>query len=156
MPWLRNRLRQNLRTKRKLALRGCGSIYLALVVRNSVEFDFSRVACLVERELSALRQRRTGPPEVKGHGIAVSVSALHVDSVGRQLSSQASALQLVHSALAIARYDMPGRLARWLLMCHDRLRDNTLRLTAVFTMKTVSPPPPIVESLTFYRCGYRP
>ncbi|AIC31447.1 helix-turn-helix domain-containing protein (plasmid) [Rhizobium etli bv. mimosae str. IE4771] len=30
-------------------------------------------------------------------------------------------LQLAHSALAAAKYSMHQRLARWLLMCHDRL-----------------------------------
>ena len=41
-------------------------------------------------------------------------------------------LQLAHSALANARYKMPERLARWLLMCHDRLQDNDLPLTHEF------------------------
>ncbi|MBY3516057.1 Crp/Fnr family transcriptional regulator [Rhizobium laguerreae] len=41
-------------------------------------------------------------------------------------------LQLAHSALANARYNMPERLARWLLMCHDRLRGNDLPLTHEF------------------------
>ena len=41
-------------------------------------------------------------------------------------------LQLAHSALANARYNMPERLARWLLMCHDRLRDDDLSLTHEF------------------------
>jgi CRP-like cAMP-binding protein len=41
-------------------------------------------------------------------------------------------LQLAHSALANARYTMLGRLARWLLMCHDRLRDSDLPLTHEF------------------------
>jgi len=43
-----------------------------------------------------------------------------------------SELQLAHSALANARYTMPQRLARWLLMCHDRLRDDDLSLTHEF------------------------
>ncbi|MFN7024425.1 MAG: Crp/Fnr family transcriptional regulator [Pseudorhizobium sp.] len=41
-------------------------------------------------------------------------------------------LQLAHSALANGRYNMHERLARWLLMCHDRLRDDDLRLTHEF------------------------
>jgi CRP-like cAMP-binding protein len=41
-------------------------------------------------------------------------------------------LQLAHSALANARYNMPERLARWLLMCHDRLQDDDLHLTHEF------------------------
>ena len=41
-------------------------------------------------------------------------------------------LQLAHSALANARYNMHERLARWLLMCHDRLEDDDLPLTHEF------------------------
>lgn len=43
-----------------------------------------------------------------------------------------SELQLAHSALANARYNMHERLARWLLMCHDRLQDDDLPLTHEF------------------------
>src|ERR1700712_1381481 len=41
-------------------------------------------------------------------------------------------LQLAHSALANARYNIPERLARWLLMCHDRLGGTDLPLTHEF------------------------
>jgi CRP-like cAMP-binding protein len=41
-------------------------------------------------------------------------------------------LQLAHSALANARYNMHERLARWLLMCHDRVRGDDLPLTHEF------------------------
>jgi CRP-like cAMP-binding protein len=41
-------------------------------------------------------------------------------------------LQLAHSALAAAQYNMHQRLARWLLMCHDRLDGNDLPLTHEF------------------------
>jgi len=41
-------------------------------------------------------------------------------------------LQMAHSALANARYNMPERLARWLLMCHDRLLGDDLPLTHEF------------------------
>jgi CRP-like cAMP-binding protein len=41
-------------------------------------------------------------------------------------------LQLAHSALANARYNIPERLARWLLMSHDRLEGNDLPLTHEF------------------------
>jgi CRP-like cAMP-binding protein len=40
-------------------------------------------------------------------------------------------IQLAHSALANARYNVYERLARWLLMCHDRLGDE-LPLTHEF------------------------
>lgn len=41
-------------------------------------------------------------------------------------------LQLAHSALANARYSMQERLARWLLMCHDRLDGDNLAVTHEF------------------------
>jgi CRP-like cAMP-binding protein len=41
-------------------------------------------------------------------------------------------LQLAHSALANGRYNMHERLARWLLMCHDRIDDDNLPLTHDF------------------------
>ncbi len=41
-------------------------------------------------------------------------------------------VQLGHSALANGRYNMHERLARWLLMCHDRLDGDDLALTHEF------------------------
>jgi CRP-like cAMP-binding protein len=41
-------------------------------------------------------------------------------------------VQLAHSALASARYNMHERLARWLLMCHDRVDGDDLPLTHEF------------------------
>ncbi len=41
-------------------------------------------------------------------------------------------IQMAQSALANARYNMNERLARWLLMCHDRLDGNDLSLTHEF------------------------
>ncbi|MBY5699940.1 Crp/Fnr family transcriptional regulator [Rhizobium leguminosarum] len=41
-------------------------------------------------------------------------------------------LQLAHSALAAAKFNMHQRLARWLLMCHDRIDGNDLPLTHEF------------------------
>jgi len=41
-------------------------------------------------------------------------------------------LQLSHTALAAAKYTMHRRLARWLLMCHDRIEGNELPLTHDF------------------------
>ncbi|MBB3166495.1 CRP-like cAMP-binding protein [Rhizobium laguerreae] len=77
--------------------------------------------------------------QVEGHGISVRVSALL--SMAQQVPSandlllryvHCCELQLAHSALANARYNLTERLARWLLMCHDRLRDDDLPLTHEF------------------------
>ncbi|TCM54360.1 CRP-like cAMP-binding protein [Rhizobium sp. PP-F2F-G48] len=43
-----------------------------------------------------------------------------------------SEIQVAHSALANARYNMHERLARWLLMCHDRIGGDDLPLTHEF------------------------
>jgi CRP-like cAMP-binding protein len=45
---------------------------------------------------------------------------------------QSCEIQLAHSALANARYEMPQRLDRWLLLFHDRLRVRDLPLTHEF------------------------
>jgi CRP-like cAMP-binding protein len=43
-----------------------------------------------------------------------------------------SDMQLAYSALANARYSLHERLARWLLMCHDRIDGDDLPLTHEF------------------------
>ena len=77
--------------------------------------------------------------QVEGSGISVPVVALL--SVVEQVPqandlflryAHCCELQLAHSALANGRYTMPARLARWLLMCHDRLHDDDLPLTHEF------------------------
>ena len=40
--------------------------------------------------------------------------------------------QTAHTAIANARSHIDQRLARWILMAHDRTRDNTLPLTYEF------------------------
>lgn len=45
---------------------------------------------------------------------------------------QASLIQVAHSALANGRYNIQERLARWLLMCHDRADGDDLLLTHEF------------------------
>jgi CRP-like cAMP-binding protein len=77
--------------------------------------------------------------QVAGRGIKVPTAALLavVDEVpsARDLLlryTHCCELQLAQSALANARYNMSERLARWILMCHDRLRDNDLPLTHEF------------------------
>ena len=77
--------------------------------------------------------------QVAGDGIAVPASALiemttQVPAANDLLLNyvHCAELQLAHSALANARYNMHERLARWLLMCHDRLGGNDLPLTHEF------------------------
>jgi CRP-like cAMP-binding protein len=77
--------------------------------------------------------------QVAGSGFLLPVDAfsklLDEDPVSRKLMLRyvhCASLQLAHSALANARYNMHERLARWLLMCHDRLDGNDLPLTHEF------------------------
>jgi hypothetical protein len=74
--------------------------------------------------------------QAAGRGIKVPTAALLtlVDKVpsARDLLlkyTDCCELQPAQSALANARYNMSERLARWILMCHDRLRDDDLPLT---------------------------
>jgi CRP-like cAMP-binding protein len=46
--------------------------------------------------------------------------------------AQAFAVQTAHTAIANARARLHERLARWILMAHDRVSDNTLPLTHDF------------------------
>jgi CRP-like cAMP-binding protein len=77
--------------------------------------------------------------QVAGAGLTLSVShfnqALDQHPEARALFLryvQSCEIQLAQSALANGRYLMHQRLARWLLMCHDRLGDGDLPLTHEF------------------------
>jgi CRP-like cAMP-binding protein len=48
------------------------------------------------------------------------------------LFAQSLTTQITHSLLATAKFKIQQRLARWLLMCHDRTRGDTLFLTHEF------------------------
>jgi CRP-like cAMP-binding protein len=77
--------------------------------------------------------------QVAGSGIEVPAAAL-LDLLGDDLDSeslflryiQTTQIQLAYSALANGRFTMHARLARWLLMCQDRLDSNILPLTHEF------------------------
>ena len=77
--------------------------------------------------------------QVAGHGFRLPVDRLTAAmEEDRKLRAhllryiQTYHLQLAYSALANGRYTIPERLARWLLMCHDRLGDAPMRLTHEF------------------------
>ncbi|WP_430252220.1 Crp/Fnr family transcriptional regulator [Neorhizobium sp. DAR64860/K0K1] len=77
--------------------------------------------------------------QIEGYAIKVPVQALHrlidEDARSRDLFLHyihICELQLAHSALANGRYNMVERLSRWLLMCHDRIRDDDMALTHEF------------------------
>jgi CRP-like cAMP-binding protein len=77
--------------------------------------------------------------QVAGYGVllptSVLLASIEEDSQVRQFFLryvQTCDIQLAQSALANARYNMGERLARWLLMCHDRMDGNDLPLTHEF------------------------
>ncbi|KQT47596.1 CarD family transcriptional regulator [Aureimonas sp. Leaf454] len=77
--------------------------------------------------------------QIAGSGYRVAAAAL-IDVMGRdadlslllQRYIYTMEVQLAHSALANGRYSMQQRLARWLLMCHDRIEGDQLPLTHEF------------------------
>ena len=77
--------------------------------------------------------------QVGGTGISLPIDVL--TSVTSKMSdvnelflryTHTSHVQLAHTALANARYNMHERLARWLLMVHDRVQGDSLPLTHEF------------------------
>jgi CRP-like cAMP-binding protein len=77
--------------------------------------------------------------QVAGEGQRISASSLS-ESMKRSDSLRAVLLRYVqvfmvqtaHTAIANARSKLDTRLARWLLMAHDRVREDTLPLTHEF------------------------
>nr|WP_245494654.1 MULTISPECIES: Crp/Fnr family transcriptional regulator [Rhizobium] len=77
--------------------------------------------------------------QVSGSGIRVPIGVF-TDAVASDAETRdfflryvhTTVLQLAHSALANARYSLQERLARWILMCHDRLDGDDLPVTHEF------------------------
>jgi CRP-like cAMP-binding protein len=77
--------------------------------------------------------------QVAGEAIRISAEALR-DAVGESATvrrlllryAQAFTVQVAYTALANGRYGLDERLARWLLMCHDRVDGNTFPITHEF------------------------
>jgi CRP-like cAMP-binding protein len=76
--------------------------------------------------------------QVGGHGLQIASEDLRPIVENNEVRElllryvHTCELQLAHSALAAAKYNMHQRLARWLLMCHDRIEGNELPLTHDF------------------------
>jgi CRP-like cAMP-binding protein len=76
--------------------------------------------------------------QVSGHGLQVAtedfVPILDHPEVRQLLLRYVHTceIQLAHSALAAAKFNIHQRAARWLLMCHDRIDGNDLPLTHEF------------------------
>jgi CRP-like cAMP-binding protein len=77
--------------------------------------------------------------QIKGHGWQLAAADLLqlVDAMPDLkrmclLFSQALTTQIANALLAAAKFRIQQRLARWLLMCHDRTKGDTLSLTHEF------------------------
>jgi CRP-like cAMP-binding protein len=77
--------------------------------------------------------------QIAGHGWRIAVQDLEQamaesSSLHRQLLryAQASHVQVSETAFANANSDVEARLARWLLMCHDRVEGDDIPLTHEF------------------------
>jgi len=80
-----------------------------------------------------------GRVQISGLAWAISASTLrealqHGPTLHRQLLhyAQVAHLQVASTALANGRYKVDRRLARWLLMCHDRVEGDVLPTTQQF------------------------
>jgi CRP-like cAMP-binding protein len=77
--------------------------------------------------------------QAAGHGQRIGTVELH-KAMQKSASLQASLLKFVHvfmvqtahTAIANARTKLDERLARWILMAHDRLDDRSMPLTHEF------------------------
>jgi len=77
--------------------------------------------------------------QVYGSGWEMSADDFRTFIAGRPAAlalflrfSRAHAVQVMQSALAYGRFSLEGRLARWLVMCHDRLQQDEIALTHEF------------------------
>jgi CRP-like cAMP-binding protein len=77
--------------------------------------------------------------QIAGHGWRIAVQDLEQamaesSSLHRQLLryAQASHVQVSETAFTNANSDVEARLARWLLMCHDRVEGGDIPLTHEF------------------------
>lgn len=77
--------------------------------------------------------------QVSGHGLAIEAGRLRDamearPSLRRHFLRYVQSLltQTTHTALSNGRAKLEERLARWLLMCHDRIDGDTLELTHEF------------------------
>jgi CRP-like cAMP-binding protein len=80
--------------------------------------------CFIQIEDSAIRL----PADAFGQAVENSPSMLALFL----RYAQASSVQVAHTALSNAIHTINERLARWLLMCHDRLPTDEIALTHDF------------------------
>ena len=107
------------------------------------EGDLSEVGHIGREGMSGRHILHCAPLPSSQMMVQVPGSALRIDAapLTRALDRSASLrglllrylqsvdIQLAHSMLAVTRFNVHQRLARWLLMCHDRIDSNDLPLT---------------------------
>jgi len=121
--------------------RGIGSVVISTADSRRVEAGIfgreglSGFGCL----LGADQCPQTTLVQVEGEGYRVSIDALR-DACQQSNSLRETLLRFVHvfisqtsfTALSNVNQSVEGRLARWLLMCHDRVTGDDIALTHEF------------------------
>ncbi len=77
--------------------------------------------------------------QIEGAGLCLPAHALR-EALGQSATlmqlllryAQATSVQAAHTTLTNALHDLPERLARWILMCHDRVEGDVIALTHEF------------------------
>jgi CRP-like cAMP-binding protein len=111
--------------------------------QNGAEVEIGLVGCEGMSGTAVVlgNQRSANATYVQVAGDGHQISSLHLRAAideSRSLHGlflkyvQAFMAQTAHTAIANARAKLPERLARWLLMAHDRIPGNRVRLTHEF------------------------
>jgi CRP-like cAMP-binding protein len=97
---------------------------------------FAGLAALMGAETAAAH---TGMIQMPGMGVRIKAGILRQEMLRRPALldrvlryAQALNMQISQTAACNAHHDLPERLARWLLMAHDRAEDDVLPLTQEF------------------------
>jgi CRP-like cAMP-binding protein len=108
--------------------------------QNGTEAEIGLIGCEGMSGVSIVlgNQRSTNATYVQVAGDGHQISSLHLRAAMDESRSlhglflkyvQAFMAQTAHTAVANARAKLPERLARWLLMAHDRIPGNRVHLT---------------------------
>jgi len=142
---------------------GIGSIVVGAIDSRSIDAGLfgregmSGFACLLDVD----RCSQTTMVQVEGEGYRISIEALRI-ACDQSPSLLKTIMRYVHVSLTQAYYTtlsnstqpIEGRLARWLLMCHDRVSGDDLALTHEFLSIMLAVHRPSVTSALHIIEGY--
>ncbi len=120
-----------------------GIISVVIGVDHNTEVEVGLIGCEGMSGVSIIHGDDRGPHstyvQVDGHGQRIAVKALTAAMQKSEFMralflkyAQAFMIQTNHTAVSNARGKLDERLARWILMAHDRLPGNDIRLTHEF------------------------